>query len=140
MTVLLGGDFRQIPPVIPQEKRPKVVQAYINRFKLWRYCKVFTLTRSMRVNEYSAGQGIDTEKQEFNQWVLVVGDGTLPTKMKEGEDDPTWIDIPENFLIKREILTPRNDYADAINEFMFKQLSGESVTYNSMDEALNNKE
>ncbi|GJY31541.1 ATP-dependent DNA helicase PIF1-like protein [Tanacetum coccineum] len=162
MTVLLGGDFRQILPVIPQAKRPEVVQACINRFELWRHYKVFTLMRSMRVNEYSADGGIDTAKQEFNQWVLAVGDGTLPTKMKEWEDEPTWIDIPETFLIKtwdcqiqkiveetypdftlrhtndeylkeRAILTPRNDDADAINEFMFKQLPGESVTYNSAD-------
>ncbi|GJS67127.1 ATP-dependent DNA helicase PIF1-like protein [Tanacetum coccineum] len=43
---------------------------------------------------------IDTSKQEFNRWVLAVGDGTLPAKMKEGENEPTWIDIPEKFLIK----------------------------------------
>ncbi|GJU90262.1 ATP-dependent DNA helicase PIF1 [Tanacetum coccineum] len=124
---------------------------------------VFTLTRSMRVNEYSVDEGVHTAKQEFNQWFLAVGDGTLPAKMKEGDDDPTWIDIPEKFLIKtwecpirkiveetylgfnarhandeylkeRAILTPRNHDADAINEFMFKQLPGESVTYNSADE------
>ncbi|GKB85095.1 ATP-dependent DNA helicase PIF1-like protein [Tanacetum coccineum] len=92
-----------------------------------------------------------------------MGDGTLPTKMKEGEDEPTWIDIPKKFLIKcwdspiqqiatekypdftsrqtddeylkeGAILTPRNDDAEAINEFMFKQLSGEPVTYYSADE------
>ncbi|GKD96211.1 uncharacterized protein Tco_1380108, partial [Tanacetum coccineum] len=100
MTVLLGGDFRQILPVIPQAKRPEVVQACINRSELWRYCKVFILTRNMKVNEYLVDGGIDTAKQEFNQWVLVMGDGTLPAKMKEGEDEPTWIDIPEKFLIK----------------------------------------
>nr|GEU86776.1 hypothetical protein [Tanacetum cinerariifolium] len=117
----------------------------------------------MRINEYTANGGIDTTKHEFNQWVLAVGDGTLPTKMKEGEDEPTWIDIPEKFLIKtwecpirkiveetypdfntghtndeylkvRAIQTPRNDDADTINEFMFKQLPGESGTYNSADE------
>nr|GEW68533.1 ATP-dependent DNA helicase PIF2 [Tanacetum cinerariifolium] len=48
----------------------------------------------------SSDGGIDTAKQEFNQWVLAVGDGTLPAKMKEGEDEPTWIDIPEKFLIQ----------------------------------------
>ncbi|GJT29442.1 DNA helicase PIF1, ATP-dependent [Tanacetum coccineum] len=101
---------------------------------------------------------IDTLKQEFNRWVLAVGDGTLPAKMKEGEDEPTWIDILEKFLIKswdspiqqivtetypdftsrqtddkylkeRAILTPRNDDAEAINDFMFKQLSREPVNY-----------
>ncbi|GJR10739.1 hypothetical protein Tco_0793391 [Tanacetum coccineum] len=55
------------------------------------------LTRSMRVNEYCANGEIDTSKQEFNHWVLAVGDGTLPAKIKEGEDEPTWIDILEKF-------------------------------------------
>ncbi|GJW78259.1 ATP-dependent DNA helicase PIF1-like protein [Tanacetum coccineum] len=100
MAVLLGGDFRQILPVIPKAKRPDIVQACINRSEMWYYCKVFTLTRNMRVNKYCSTRKIDTSKQEFNIWVLAVGDGTLPAKMKEGEDEPTWIDIPEKFLIK----------------------------------------
>ncbi|GJY01554.1 ATP-dependent DNA helicase PIF1-like protein, partial [Tanacetum coccineum] len=54
--------------------------------ELWNYCKVFTLTRTMRVNEYCANGEIDTSKPEFNRWVLAVGDGTLPSKIKEGED------------------------------------------------------
>ncbi|GJV81518.1 ATP-dependent DNA helicase PIF1-like protein [Tanacetum coccineum] len=163
MTVLLGGDFRQILPVIPKAKRPEIVQACINRSHLWDSCNIFKLTRSMRVNEYGADGQIDTFKQEFNQQVLAVGDGTVPVKKKEEEDEATWIDIPEQFLIKewdspiqiimnetypeftsrqsdgeylkeRAILTPKNDDADAINEYMFKQLSGETVTYYSADE------
>ncbi|GJZ62274.1 DNA helicase PIF1, ATP-dependent [Tanacetum coccineum] len=81
---------------------------------------------------------------------------------KEAEDEPTWIQIPEEFLIKsrntpiekivsetylnfttrqtddqylkeRAILTLRNDDADEINEYMFNKLGGETVTYNSAD-------
>ncbi|GJR15039.1 helicase [Tanacetum coccineum] len=44
MTVLLGGDFRQIRLVIPKGKRADIVQACINRSELWKQCKVFTLT------------------------------------------------------------------------------------------------
>ncbi|GKE58569.1 ATP-dependent DNA helicase PIF1-like protein [Tanacetum coccineum] len=73
MAVLLGGDFRQILPVIPKAKRPEIVQACINRSEMWYYCKVFMLTRSMRVNEYCSTREIDTSKQEFNRWVLAVG-------------------------------------------------------------------
>nr|GEV57966.1 ATP-dependent DNA helicase PIF1-like [Tanacetum cinerariifolium] len=91
-----------------------------------------------------------------------VGDGTMPTK-KQREDEATWIEIPERFLIKewtnpieqivqetyldfttrqhdddylkeRAILTPRNDDADAINAYMFKKLAGDTITYNSADE------
>ncbi|GJV90073.1 ATP-dependent DNA helicase PIF1-like protein [Tanacetum coccineum] len=106
---------------------------------------------------------IDTQKQILNQWVLVVGDGKLPTKIKDGEDEPTWIEILKKFLInssnspieqivaetypkfikrqrdnvylrEKEILTPRNDDADAINAYMFDKLEVESLTYNSADE------
>ncbi|GJT74646.1 ATP-dependent DNA helicase PIF1-like protein [Tanacetum coccineum] len=83
MTVLLGGDFWQILPVIPKAKRPEVVQFCINRSELWKCCKVFTLTRSMRVNKYSSNGEIDLRKQNFNIWVLAVGDGKLPAKKKE---------------------------------------------------------
>ncbi|GKB56260.1 ATP-dependent DNA helicase PIF1-like protein, partial [Tanacetum coccineum] len=87
-------------------------------------------------------------------------DSKLPAKMKDGEDKPTWIEIPEKFLInssnspieqivaetypnfierqrddaylrERAILTPRNDDAEAINAYMFDKLEGESITYNS---------
>ncbi|GKA27606.1 ATP-dependent DNA helicase PIF1-like protein, partial [Tanacetum coccineum] len=44
------------------------------------YEEVFTLTRNMRVNEYSTNVALDARKQQFNKWVLDVGDGTLPTK------------------------------------------------------------
>ncbi|GJQ94672.1 ATP-dependent DNA helicase PIF1-like protein [Tanacetum coccineum] len=90
-------------------------------------------------------------------------DNTSASKNEEGEDEPTWIKILEKFLIKswnspieqivvktypyftprqtdeefikeRAILTPKNDDADAINEYMFRKLAGEPVTYNSADE------
>ncbi|GJS31271.1 DNA helicase PIF1, ATP-dependent [Tanacetum coccineum] len=134
LTVLLGGDFRQILPVIPKGKRSDIVHACISRSKLWKHCKV-----------------------------LAVDDGKLPSKMKDGEDEPTWIQIPKKFLInalnsliaqivaktnpnfierhkedaylrERAILTPRNDDANAINAYMFDKLEGESITYNSADE------
>ncbi|GKE63986.1 ATP-dependent DNA helicase PIF1-like protein [Tanacetum coccineum] len=99
-------------------------------------------------------------KISINGFWLLVTENCQPKK--EAEDEPTWIQIPEEFLIQswnspiekivsetypkftkrqtddlylkeRGILTPRNDDADAINEYMFKKLGGESVTYNSMD-------
>ncbi|GJZ69575.1 ATP-dependent DNA helicase PIF1-like protein [Tanacetum coccineum] len=121
------------------------------------------LTRSMRVNEYNANRELDTRKKDFNQWVLAVDDGRVPARMKDGEDEPTWIEILEKLLInssnspieqivtktcpnfikrqkddaylrERAILIPKNNDADAINAYMFKRLEGESVTYNSADE------
>ncbi|GKB41381.1 ATP-dependent DNA helicase PIF1-like protein [Tanacetum coccineum] len=82
---------------------------------------------------------------------------------KEAGDEPTWIEIPKEFLIKswnstiqqivsdtypnfttrqtdneylkeRAILTPKNDDADAINEYMFKKLGDAVMTCNSAAE------
>nr|GEU71378.1 DNA helicase PIF1, ATP-dependent [Tanacetum cinerariifolium] len=154
---------RQILSVVPKGKRADIVQACINRSKLWKHCKVSTLKRSMSVNEYNSDGALDTRKQMFNQWVLVVGDGKVPARIKDREDEPTWIEIPETFLIpssdspiqqivketypnfiqrqkddvyirEREILTPRNDDVDAINAYMFDKLAGQTITYHSANE------
>ncbi|GJU25130.1 ATP-dependent DNA helicase PIF1-like protein [Tanacetum coccineum] len=156
VAALITNDFGDNEPT-------RDIVACINRSELWKHYKVSTLTQSMRVNEYYANRDIDTRKQDFNQWVLAVGDGKVPAEIKDGEDEPTWIEIPENFLInssnspiehivtetypnfierqkddaylrERAIRTPRNDDADAINAYMFDKLEGESVTYNSADE------
>ncbi|GJY36405.1 ATP-dependent DNA helicase PIF1-like protein [Tanacetum coccineum] len=87
----------------------------------------------------------------------------LSRPKKEDEDEPTWIEIPKDFLInatespiqqivketfpdfknrrndivylkERAILTPRNDDADAINTYMFDKLPGPTMTYNRADE------
>ncbi|XP_071697343.1 uncharacterized protein [Rutidosis leptorrhynchoides] len=163
MTLLLGGDFRQILPVIPKGKRQEVVQSCINRSDLWKYCQLFKLSRIMRVNEYTDSGEVDTRKQKFNKWVLDVGDGNLPAKAKEGEDEPTWIRIPDEFIIKsgdspieqivekifpnftqrqadenylreRAILTPKNVDAAEINMHMFNKLQGVTTIYKSSDE------
>ncbi|GKB16804.1 DNA helicase PIF1/RRM3 [Tanacetum coccineum] len=48
---------------------------------------------------HCTGDALDTQKQMFNQWVLAVGDGKVPARIKDGEDEPTWIEIPKTFLI-----------------------------------------
>ncbi|GJT50117.1 ATP-dependent DNA helicase PIF1-like protein [Tanacetum coccineum] len=97
---IAGRGLSIVLPVIPNAKRPEVIQACLNQSELWKYCKVFTLTRRMRVNEYACNGEIDNRKQDFNRWVIAVGDGKLPAKKKESEDEPTWIEILEEFLIK----------------------------------------
>ncbi|GKC88331.1 ATP-dependent DNA helicase PIF1-like protein [Tanacetum coccineum] len=95
--------------------------------------------------------------------VLAVASSGIASLLLPGEDEATWIEIPERFLIKewtnpieqivqetypdfttrqhdndylkeRAILTPRNDDSDAINAYMFKKLAGDTVTYTSADE------
>ncbi|GJW83045.1 putative PIF1 DNA helicase/replication protein A1-like protein [Tanacetum coccineum] len=44
MTVLLGGNFKQILLVIPKGKREDIVQECINRSELWKHCKIVEKT------------------------------------------------------------------------------------------------
>lgn len=44
ITVLLGGDFRQILPVMNYGLRSEVVSACITRSRLWSNCKVYQVT------------------------------------------------------------------------------------------------
>lgn len=66
ITVLLGGDFRQILPVIPQGSRQDTVLATINRSYLWDRRNVCVLGKNMRLKE---------EEITFAKWILNVGDG-----------------------------------------------------------------
>ncbi|CAA7029291.1 unnamed protein product [Microthlaspi erraticum] len=65
-TVLLGGDFRQILPVIAEGRRQDTVSAAINRSYLWDSCKFYNLTQNMRLR---------VEEKTFARWILQVGDG-----------------------------------------------------------------
>lgn len=47
--VVLGGDFRQILLVIPRADRAGIVMATINSSVLWNHCRVFKLTKNMRL-------------------------------------------------------------------------------------------
>ncbi|GKD22983.1 ATP-dependent DNA helicase PIF1-like protein [Tanacetum coccineum] len=126
-----------ILPVISKGKRAEIVQACINCSELWKSYK-------------------------FNKWVLDVGDEIVEAK-KEDEDEPTCIEILEDFIInaakspieqivnetfpnfttkksdgaylkERAILTPRNNDADAINAYMFSKFPSPTITYNNTDE------
>ncbi|XP_071739626.1 uncharacterized protein [Rutidosis leptorrhynchoides] len=100
--VLLGGDFRQILLVIPKGKRQEIVHACINISDLWQFCQLHTLSRIMRVNEYTVDGHLDMRKHEFNKWVLDIGEGKVPATSKDGEDEPTWIKIPKEFIVNSE--------------------------------------
>ncbi|XP_074377930.1 uncharacterized protein LOC141719449 [Apium graveolens] len=41
ITIVFGGDFRQILPVIPKASRAQVVSASLNSSKIWDHCRVF---------------------------------------------------------------------------------------------------
>nr|XP_047131669.1 uncharacterized protein LOC124810602 [Hydra vulgaris] len=76
-------------------------------------------------------------EEEFSQWLLKLGSGTLPVK----PEDPLrgCIEIPEQYFLKeadyakRAILTPTNVDSLAINEEVLHRLPDDVKTYLSSD-------
>jgi ATP-dependent DNA helicase PIF1 len=60
--VVLGGDFRQILPVIPKGTRQEVVHATITSSYLWDFCEVMTLHTNMRLLTGSLDQMSSKER------------------------------------------------------------------------------
>ncbi|KAM0923140.1 hypothetical protein ACQ4PT_005704 [Festuca glaucescens] len=97
--VVLGGDLRQILPVIEGGTRSQVVNAAITNSPLWSGVQVLPLTINMRLAVKTMDPNVQAEATAFAKWVLSVGDGTIPAVSRQGESDPTWITIPDEHLL-----------------------------------------
>ncbi|XP_057415990.1 uncharacterized protein LOC130710666 [Lotus japonicus] len=93
--VVLGGNFRQILPVILKGNRSDIVASAMNSSYLWKYCKVMKLTTNMRL-QHAASSSSAKEIKEFTYWILQVGDGTVKTI----DDDDSIFEIPSDLLVK----------------------------------------
>ncbi|XP_013691111.2 uncharacterized protein LOC106395105 [Brassica napus] len=158
--VVLGGDFRQVLPVIHGAGRAEIVLASLNSSYLWKHVKVLRLTKNMRLMSNNLSPEEAKDLHEFSQWILDVGDGNIG----QGNDGEALIDIPEEFLIldandpiesiskavygdsislqqnkepkffqERAILCPTNEDVDKINQHMLDSLDGEERIYSSSD-------
>jgi hypothetical protein len=71
-TVVLGGDFRQIVPVVPKGGREDIVSASLLRSHLWQRVTILRFHINMRVMATNS-----KEQRKFAKWVLNVGDNSL---------------------------------------------------------------
>ncbi|XP_010534710.1 PREDICTED: uncharacterized protein LOC104810215, partial [Tarenaya hassleriana] len=152
-TVLLGGDFKQILPVVQQGGRPETVLATLSRSYLWPSCNVYTLTHNMR---------LCPSEIEFAEWILKVGKGTATRRNPNGlaGEDRILIDnalmlqstgdpleqiseaaypqfqnsfLDHEYLKERAILTPRNETVHEVNAFLLSKIPGQTTEYLSSD-------
>ncbi|XP_057451809.1 uncharacterized protein LOC130743584 [Lotus japonicus] len=155
--VVLGGDFRQILPVVPKGSRADIIESSINSSCLWNSCKVLKLTKNMRLQN-SATSSTNEETREFAEWILQVGDGTVNTiddaqtmikipldLLIEKSDDPIlslvnfaypkMIDNMKNhsFFEERAILAPTLESVEHVNNFMSSMVPGDEKEYLSFD-------
>ncbi|XP_024006616.1 uncharacterized protein LOC112083117 [Eutrema salsugineum] len=125
--IVLRGDFRQILPVIPNAGKTEILMATLNLSPLWYKCRVLRLTQNMRLIAGDNSRAM-LERAAFTKWILDNGDGTIND---DGSGEAV-IDIPDDLLIK-DLLSPRNDDVDTINDYMLSKLSGVERTYLSCD-------
>ncbi|KAL1364794.1 hypothetical protein AAHE18_03G242700 [Arachis hypogaea] len=95
--IVLGGDFRQVLPVIPKETRAEIVMTSINSSIIWKHCKVMWfmwLIKNLRLGKNSVLSNLD-EIKEFSDWILKIGEGSCGNQ-KEYE---IIVDIPSDLLI-----------------------------------------
>ncbi|XP_057451794.1 uncharacterized protein LOC130743562 [Lotus japonicus] len=155
--VVLGGDFRQILPVISKGSRSEIFGSAINSSYLWNHCKVMKLTVNMRLQNATSTSSA-SEIKEFPDWLLQVGDGTAKTI---GEEE-TLIEIHPGLLIEqckepllelvnfaypnlahnlqkksffqeRAIFAPTLECVEEINNFMLAMIPDDETEYLSCD-------
>ena len=71
--IILSGDFRQCLPVVRGANRAQIVDVCISKSYIWSTFRAMSLTENMRVKALD-----DSVLQEFDNWTLSVGDGTVP--------------------------------------------------------------
>ncbi|XP_015941744.1 uncharacterized protein LOC107467218 [Arachis duranensis] len=64
--IVLGGDFRQILPVIPRGSRQDIVHSTMNSSYLWKFFQVLKLTKNMRLSIGTTASNQD-ETEQFGE-------------------------------------------------------------------------
>lgn len=89
---IIGRDFRQTLPVVPQGTRADIIKTSIKSSPLWRHFLNLTLTTNMR----SEGQ------EDHNTWLLQVGTGNgVPIP---GVNDDKVIHIPLQMMTNANLI------------------------------------
>jgi hypothetical protein len=151
--VVLGGDLRQILPVVEAGSKQDIIDAAIVKSRLWTHVEILNLAQNMRLVSEAADPSRQKEVAAFSRWILDIGEGNIPATAKEGEQEATWITIPQDLLIvpgddklaaimeavypnfsarykdpvylgERAILAPTNELTDTINEYMVPLVPG----------------
>lgn len=160
--IVLGGDFRQILPVVAGGTHIDIIASSLIKSPLWKHAQILRLNTNMRLANPSISATERNELSKFARWILDIGEARLPMHKKAGESKPTWIHIPPellltptgdsvtsiidaiyedftanyssmSYLASRTIVSPLNAIADRINAAMLEKVPGPSREYLSYD-------
>ncbi|KAL4606240.1 hypothetical protein ACB092_09G087600 [Castanea dentata] len=155
--VVLGGDFRQILPVVKKGRREDIVQSTICQSHLWNYCHVFKLQQNMRLMQNNMSEIQQSSIQDFSELILKIGNGDLgegdgdnnitiphdliiqPTENPlEDIINSTYLDLDAqymdaNYIQERAILDPTNEVVEELNDYIISSINGVEHEYLSSD-------
>jgi len=150
-TVVFGGDFRQVLPVVRKGSRAQIVDASLRRSYLWDCMRHLKLVRNMRAHsdpwfaDYLLRIGNGIEEANVDGEVRLPDEICVPYT-GDGNDLDRLIqcifpNLNENmadtdYITSRAILSTRNDWVDRINMKMIGSFQGGEVEYYSFDFAV----
>jgi ATP-dependent DNA helicase PIF1 len=150
-TVVFGGDFRQVLPVVRKGSRAQIVAASLRSSYLWESMCHLKLVQNMRAQsdpwfvEYLLRVGGGTEEANHDGDVRLPDEVCVPyTGSDRGLDrliDDIYPNLNENmsntsYITSRAILSTRNYWVDMINMRMIDRFQGEQMMYHSFDTAV----
>ncbi|XP_020999390.2 uncharacterized protein LOC110281460 [Arachis duranensis] len=146
--MVMGGDFRQVLPVVPKGSKSQMISASIVKSQLWASTKILHLRQNMR----------SSNDHVFAEYLMRIGDGIEPTIHEdfvriqanmaiswEGETSLHKL-IEEifpnlqshgwdaSYMVERAILTPKNHDVQQLNDIIINQFPGEERNLVSFDE------
>jgi len=99
--VVLGGDPKQILPVVQNGSKSQIINTSIIKSYLWNNVKILFLTENMRLQKVNPSSPEYEELESFNNWILSIGNGTIIGETNIATDsDSTLIEIPKELLIQ----------------------------------------
>jgi hypothetical protein len=147
-TVVFGGDFRQVLPIVRKGSRAQIVDTSLRRSELWNCMQHLKLVRNMRAQndpwftEFLLRVGNRTEETNEKGEILLPQSICMEHKIEYNgldrlidhiyqKDDASLKD--PKYITSRSILSTKNDCVDSINLKMIDRFEGEEMVYHSFD-------
>ncbi|AQK75317.1 hypothetical protein ZEAMMB73_Zm00001d018231 [Zea mays] len=150
-TIVFGGDFRQVLPVVRKGSRAQVVASSLRMSYLWESMSHLKLVSNMRAKndpwfaEYLLRVGGGTENTNSDGDIRLPDEVCVSYSGSDGDLDNLidfiFPNLNENmsdstYITSRAILSTRNNWVDMINVKMIDRFQGEHMVYHSFDSAM----
>ncbi|XP_057718211.1 uncharacterized protein LOC130932809 [Arachis stenosperma] len=146
--MVMGGDFRQVLPVVPKGSKSQMISASIVKSHLWAFTKILHLRQNMR----------SLNDRDFAEYLMRIGDGIEPTICEDLVQIKVGMAIPwegeaslhklieetfpnlqyhgwdASYMVERAILTPKNHDVQQLNDIVINQFPGDERILASFDE------